>query len=198
MKTLGKNSGFSLLEIMVTVGLIGILVAVAVPNFGKFNQNRMVEAAAQRVVSDLRMLRTVAISQHHWCKVEFFPDELRYVMFVDRNDDLDFSSNERYREMRFKKYFSGVSFARIDGINDIPLYLEEQPSLETISFGSPDNGDLETIFKSGGKVSKSGYIMIALDRDIERNNATGQYLVEVYRIGSIKWWRYDGETWLNF
>ncbi len=52
MKT--KNSGFTLVEIMIVVLIIGILLAIAVPNFVKARQNSRV----QTVVGNLKQIES--------------------------------------------------------------------------------------------------------------------------------------------
>ena len=54
MKTIKKQKGFTLVEIMIVVLIIGILLAIAVPNFVKARQN----SRLQTVIGNLKQLES--------------------------------------------------------------------------------------------------------------------------------------------
>jgi prepilin-type N-terminal cleavage/methylation domain-containing protein len=54
--------GFSLIELMVAIGLMLIIFTVAVPNYRAFQRSRSLEKAYQELVADLRMAQEYAIS----------------------------------------------------------------------------------------------------------------------------------------
>ena len=56
-----RHAGFTLVELMVTVTLSVILIAIAVPSFGTLLASRAAQAAADNLVSDLRLARFEAI-----------------------------------------------------------------------------------------------------------------------------------------
>lgn len=61
MKRSGR--GFTLAELVVAVGLTAILAAAAIPAFTATIQNRRLNGAAMKIVSDLRYAQSMAVSQ---------------------------------------------------------------------------------------------------------------------------------------
>ena len=49
-----KNKGFSLLEIIVVLAIVGALAGVGIPNFAKWNNKRIISNASEEVASLLR------------------------------------------------------------------------------------------------------------------------------------------------
>ena len=49
-----KNKGFSLLEIIVVLAIVGALAGVGIPNFAKWNNKRIISYASEEVASLLR------------------------------------------------------------------------------------------------------------------------------------------------
>jgi len=70
MKIFRKN-GFTLVEMMIVVAIIGILTAIATPNLMHYMAQRRLNGAARMVMSDLIWARQKAVSMNQDVKVSF-------------------------------------------------------------------------------------------------------------------------------
>ena len=59
-----KDHGFSLIELMVTLTLLGILLAAAVPGFGTWTANARVRSVAESIQNGLRLAQTEAVRRN--------------------------------------------------------------------------------------------------------------------------------------
>ena len=59
-----NNRGFTLLELVVTVALVAIMAAIAIPATSGWRQNAQYKKAAREVVSVLRRARSIAVQQN--------------------------------------------------------------------------------------------------------------------------------------
>jgi len=64
IKTIKNIKGFSLLELVITVSVLGVITAIAVPSFTTMVQNNRIKATTNHIVSSLQFARqTAAIEQ---------------------------------------------------------------------------------------------------------------------------------------
>jgi len=57
-----NSSGFTLIEMMVVIGIIGVIIAIAVPNFAAMQAKARIRAGAYEIAQDLRQIRERALS----------------------------------------------------------------------------------------------------------------------------------------
>ncbi|MBN4054100.1 prepilin-type N-terminal cleavage/methylation domain-containing protein [Nitrospira defluvii] len=59
-----NNKGFSLLEIVVTVAILGVLVGIAIPNYLTWNARYEFKGAAHDLASNLKLAKLSAMSRN--------------------------------------------------------------------------------------------------------------------------------------
>lgn len=55
--------GFSLVEMMVVIGVLGLIAAIAVPSFNGYMRANEVDTIADRMASDMALARSISVSQ---------------------------------------------------------------------------------------------------------------------------------------
>ena len=65
------NRGFTAVELMIVIAIMGIMLTMAMPSFVQFTRNSRIKSGAQIVVSALRTARSYAITKRKRCTVFF-------------------------------------------------------------------------------------------------------------------------------
>ena len=89
-----KNAGFTLTELMMTVGIMAVVGGIGVTNIrGRMPSHRL-EQAQWRVVSDLRAARMEAVLKGALCTVTFDSSLKQYNIWIDANRNGSTDSGE--------------------------------------------------------------------------------------------------------
>ena len=71
----GDRPGFTLLELVVVVALLGLLAVLVVPSYTHFASNQRMVGVAQTLVADLRVARQEAVTRRATITVTFAGDD---------------------------------------------------------------------------------------------------------------------------
>ena len=134
------ESGFTLIEIMVVIAIIGTLSMIALPNFIGSRNNSMLKSAARDILGDINKIKMNAIKDNKAWSINFISDGYQIQGPVNVVKTIKFNNNK-----------SGVIYGK--GSATIAI---------GANFGSPDfityNGNTLT-FNSRGTCN-SGYIYL--------------------------------------
>jgi prepilin-type N-terminal cleavage/methylation domain-containing protein len=110
------SRGFSLIELMMVVVVIGLVLTAGIPAFGTFRDKMVLVQACSQVTQDLRMARQVAVTRHCPVVVTFGDGSTttnvgNYTVLYDTNGDGAAATGERYfnRTMPNRTRLSNVS-----------------------------------------------------------------------------------------
>ena len=113
-----EQRGYSLVEILVVVGIIGIFSLAAIPSFLKITRANQVKAANRQVVSDIRNLRQICASRSIRGKLTFSTGatERRYqLQLFENNAWTDFGAP---KELQDTIFIVGTTFTNLTGDAD--------------------------------------------------------------------------------
>ncbi len=79
-----KNSGFTALELTITVAIVAVIASISMPPFLQWNRARRLEGAVVNLTADLEMAKIRAIRENAFVVVNFGSNS--YTIFVDTGD----------------------------------------------------------------------------------------------------------------
>jgi prepilin-type N-terminal cleavage/methylation domain-containing protein len=87
------ESGFSLVELIVAVGVIAILLALATLNFSKMTKKSQIEKETRQLFTDVNNARTQAMFSKKPSSIWFQPQSYNFVTYSSASEDPTVSTN---------------------------------------------------------------------------------------------------------
>lgn len=134
---MNRQKGVTLIELMIAVGILAIVVAIAVPNFQSMIQNNRLTSAANETLGVFQIARSEAIRANRRVILAFnatpdiAADEAHIVVFVDRDRDGIEDAGERVRTLLLSS--DSLALAAVDGGGTAMTQVGFQPDGRTVN-----------------------------------------------------------------
>jgi len=86
VETINNQNGFSLMEVIVIVVIVGVLAYFAVANIGDSHSRLQYESVLKKIVSDVRYARELALTEGEETRVYFDQTNNRYYLKWDNGN----------------------------------------------------------------------------------------------------------------
>ena len=74
----GKERGFTLIEVMIVIVIIGIMTGIAVPAFADWRERQSVRSATQSLMAHMKQARVLAIAENRTVSITFTSTSYTY------------------------------------------------------------------------------------------------------------------------
>jgi prepilin-type N-terminal cleavage/methylation domain-containing protein len=139
-----RERGYTLVEMLVVVAIIGMISLVTVPNFVVYQRSAKLKSSLRQLTNDLRYTRQMAISRNCRTKISFQTDTAPGVAF----------SNYRIFEERTHPTTGGRSWAQIgSGKLDPTVYFYTTNFPDEVA--PNDDGTNDVIFLPNGTIGNN-------------------------------------------
>lgn len=179
-QVLRKNNGVTLLEVSVTVAVISVLAAVAVPNILAWLPGYHLRVTARDMVSLIRRAKLTAVKSN--TSVSVFFDSHAHSFFIDNDHSGDLTPGDQ--TIALHTYQKGIRFGTGTAVTDWNNTAINEPV--TIDHNNPAD---RLIWSSRGMSNTPGSIFI------ENRNHDICYAVTIQTTGSIRIRKWTGKAW---
>ena len=173
------SSGFSFMELMVVIAMIGILSAVALPGILRALPEQRVKNAARNLYADMQRARMLAVKNNRTVSVRFNSSDY----YIDADNDGNFNPDTADEFRRNLSEDGDVSFGSGNADKD----WEDPPN-------SLPTSPTDTVFSSTGEAAFDS----GLTRSVillQNQNKDVCYAVITTTFGAVQIRRFNGSGW---
>lgn len=173
------KSGFTLVELLVVIGLITVIAAIAVPNIISWLPDYRLRAAANDLFSNFQFAKIGAVKNNNDWAVVFNTGSNSYSI---RSDYLG-SDDTVEKTVTLSDYKSGVGFGSGNASKNVP---GATSPFDIVSYTGPDD---IAVFNPRSTVGNLGYVYLSNDAGSTRAAGTPTFA------GSIVLRKWMGSSW---
>lgn len=183
------NDGFTLMELMVVVAIIGIAAAVAIPTLMSELPKFRVNGAVRNLASDMQWAKMKAVAENNDFIIIFNSGDNSYTIYDDNDSDGDVTPTDAADiAVKTNTLADGIKFGRaLDGVNRTSC------GGTIATDGLHVTASNRLTFQPNGLPSTTGSVYLIPSQDDENNaQRTDRWrAVSISLTGRIKGWKYD-------
>ncbi len=175
------QEGFTMIEMLGTLAIMGIVMIFAIPNMNQWIERSRAEAVARQIYFDLQLARSKAVRNHNNVIVSFQNTGThQYTVHVDTNEDGTQDGGEEITTVTLK---DNIVFGINTGISDI----DGNALTSGISMG----GDKKITFNARGSAGESGSVYVLPSADVSVKNDLSRAVSVIQATGAVEYWKYS-------
>ena len=185
-----QATGFTVAEILITVGILGILSTIAIPTYNAWLPKSRVNGAARELFAEFQLAKMRAISENNDYVITFDTGNNTYSIYDD--DDNDFAtagveSAELVKTIDIVNRHSDIGYGYVAG---------NSPSCSPITKAVTFTGTPPRItFSPTGLANKNGSVYFMPTADSSNSRKDRQRVITVLRTGRVRLYKHTGSTW---
>lgn len=189
-RTMKKATGFTVIELLIAAGILGILSSIAIPSYNVWLPKTRVNGAARELFTELQLAKMRAISENNDYVVTFDAANNTYSIYDD--DDHDFATagaewDELVKTIDIDSRHPGIAYGYVSG---------KSPSGSAITKAVTFSGlPRRVAFSPTGLANKNGSIYLVPTADTSNSRKDRQRVITVLKTGRVRLYRHTGSSW---
>jgi prepilin-type N-terminal cleavage/methylation domain-containing protein len=180
-----SQRGFTLIEVMMTVMLIGIISSMAVLQFGAARPGMVADGAMRTVMSQLNFARETAVAQRR--RVRFDCDQATNILTITRINEPASAGTTVLAQVAFE---GGVKYGLTGSVPDTP---DKFGNAAAVSFQNAQavmfNTEGHLVDGAGNPLSGSIFL------NIPQLAGSVRAVTVLGGVGRVRGWRWNGTKW---